>query len=176
VVQKQESATLDAITKAQALRVEMSEREHLAYDLYSASFFQPIADGRFLMLMMALETLIEQQPRSTEVATFVDQLITLTRNAGLPANEIKSILGSLEWLFVESVSQAGRRLVSSLGERRYMDELPAKFFTRCYDIRSKLVHGSHPRPERAEVDLRAATLEIFVGHLLGLPLLDEMSD
>jgi hypothetical protein len=69
--------------------------------------------------------------------------------------------------------QAGRRLAESLGDRRYAEEEPRRFFTRCYDLRSKLVPGYHPRPERGEVDALAATLESFVSDLLAGALRDE---
>lgn len=46
----------------------MTEREQLAYALYSASFSESSADARFVMLMMAAETLIKPQPRSETVA------------------------------------------------------------------------------------------------------------
>jgi hypothetical protein len=53
-----------------------------------------------------------------------------------------------------------------------MDEDVRQFFNRCYQMRSKLVHGEVPRPTRDEVGVRAASLEVFVGHLLGVPLVD----
>lgn len=53
-----------------------------------------------------------------------------------------------------------------------MDESPTKFFTRCYDMRSRLVHGLDPRPSRGDVDKRAAELERFTSHLLSIELLD----
>jgi hypothetical protein len=46
-----------------------------------------------------------------------------------------------------------------------MDQPPERFFSDCYEMRSQLVHGAFPRPSRAEVDARAATLETFTGHL-----------
>src|SRR5215207_4341102 len=66
-------------------------REHLAFDLYSASFFQPSADARFLMLMMALETLLDPQPRPQSVQDHVTQLLDWTKGAALPEAERASI-------------------------------------------------------------------------------------
>ncbi len=45
--------------------IAMSERESLAYDLYSASFSTDSPDARFALLMMALETIIEPEPRDS---------------------------------------------------------------------------------------------------------------
>jgi hypothetical protein len=166
-----------AIRAVRDLGVALSDQEQLAYDLYGASFFfHPSPDVRFVMLMMALETLAEPQERGPEVVTHVDALIAFTHKSGLPDNEIASIAGSLEYLRKESIGQAGRRLARTLGERRYMDETATQFFTECYALRSRLVHGHYPRPTRSEVDLRAAHLETFVSHLLSGQLLNSLSD
>lgn len=161
----------EAIRSARQRGVALSDREQLAYDLYSASFFQSSADARFVLLMMALETLLDPQDRSPEVLAHVDTLLAATRRSGLPDNEVNSIVGSLTYMRKESIGQAGRRLVQALGERRYMDERPTQFFTRCYAMRSQLVHGHYPLPTRTEVDRRAASLELFVSHLLSGELL-----
>jgi hypothetical protein len=118
------------------------------------------------MLMMAVETLIEPARRSDAVRAHVEQLIALTKEADLPNAEKDSVVGSLNWLFDESISQAGRRLAARLGSRNYMGEPPAKFFTGCYDLRSRLVHGHYPRPVFGEVNARCAPLELFVSDLL----------
>lgn len=141
--------------------------------LYGASFFQKGPDARYLMLMAALEALIEPQPRPATSIEHVKRLIKLTHESGLPEPEIKSMAGTLEWLKEESIGQAGRRLAKRLGERRYMDgdETPVQFFTQCYKLRSNLVHGHVPRPTESDVGSRAANLEVFVGHLVSGELL-----
>jgi hypothetical protein len=53
-----------------------------------------------------------------------------------------------------------------------MEESASTFFTRCYELRSQLVHGHFPRPASGEVGTRAASLEGFVGDVLGASLLD----
>jgi hypothetical protein len=173
VVGKPGERLVEMVQAAASLNIAMTEREQLAYNLYSASFSEESADARFVMLMMAAETLIEPQPRSEAVAAHVCELISATETSPLRREEIESIVGSLKWLYSESISQAGRRLAQSFGERRYADEEPRRFFTRCYELRSKLVHGQHPRPERGEVDQRAAALEVFVGDVLAGRLRDE---
>jgi hypothetical protein len=162
-----------AAETARLLGVDVSERERLAYDLYAASFFQRGPDARYLMLMAALEALIEPQPRPTASIEHVEHLIQLTRDSALPDGEVRSIEGSLKWLKEESIGQAGRRLVERLGDRRYMDgsETASEFFRRCYTLRSNLVHGSVPRPSEDDIGARAANLEVFVGHLISGELL-----
>jgi hypothetical protein len=165
-----------AIDHAATSGLRLTPRQRVAFDLYSASFFLPVADARFLMLMMAVETLITLERRSDAARRHVDTLVTATRASGLEEAEAESMIGALVWLGTESISQAGRRLAASLGERLYAGERPVEFFTKCYTLRSRLVHGEHPRPSRDEVDARAATMEHFAGHLISGPLLEGVAD
>ena len=50
---------------------EISEQERVALLLFNASFFPESPDGRFMLLMMAVETLIETQPQSDNVKAIV---------------------------------------------------------------------------------------------------------
>ena len=160
------------IKLAMEVGYRLSPRQELAYELYSASFSQSNADARFILLFMALETLISPNPRDRQVKEHVQRLINETMKAGLRRSETSSLTGSLIWLLDKSIGQAGRRLARSLGDRRYMDKRAPEFFTDCYTVRSQLVHGHSPRPTREEVDTRAAHLETFVGDLLSGPLID----
>jgi hypothetical protein len=159
------SGTFEAVRDLDDLHV--AEQEHLAFRLYAASFsLEPSADARLLMSMMAIETLIEREVRSAGAGSLVDQLMDRVRQAGLPDNEAASLLGAMKDLKQESIGQAGKRLVSVLGERTYLGSSPAKFFTACYSLRSKLVHGSSDRPDRAVIDTHASVLHSMVGELL----------
>jgi hypothetical protein len=154
----------------------LTPAHRLAFELHAASFGSGIADARFMLLMMALETLIDQARRSADVRQHVEWLISETRKSTLDEEERRSLEGSLRWLYVESISQAGRRLVESLGDRMYESMTPVKFFTRCYDMRSKLAHGHVPRPTQEEVGLLAASLQVLVGQLIaGRELIDLLS-
>jgi len=144
----------------------LSEECQVSYDLFAASFGQRSADARFALLMMALESLIDPLPRAKDSRRHVEGLIKTTESSGLAKTEIDSIKGSLSWLLDESIGQAGRRLARTLEPRRYKDEVPATFFSRCYDMRSRLMHGHYPLPTRAEIDARAAPLEVFVADIL----------
>jgi hypothetical protein len=167
---------ITAVYAAIKSRAVMSERDQLAYDLFSASCFSESADARLAMLMMALETLIEPQLRSEATREHVDHLIEETRGSRLPENEVDSITASLRWLRTESIGQAGRKLALRVGNRSYMDEPPERFFTNCYALRSQLIHGHYPRPEWAEVNGRAGALELLVRDLLSIEILDALPD
>ncbi|KOU53610.1 hypothetical protein ADK54_03975 [Streptomyces sp. WM6378] len=165
------------LTQAAQLYDPLDGPERLAFDLYSGSFFQPSADSRLLMLTMAIETLLDLQPRSDAAKAHVTAMIQATEaNADLTPAEQESLRGSLKWLRDESIGQAGRRLARSLEPRTYLGKAPAAFFTRCYEMRSALTHGYVPRPNHHDVDLLAASLELFVGDLLAGRLLTEIPD
>jgi len=151
----------------------LSDQQRLAFDLFGTSFFQKSIDARFLMLMVAVETLLEQSMRSKEVQKHVKELIHLTKvSSVMSSNERNSIIGSLQSLNKESIGQAGRKLVKCLGNRTYGGQKPHTFFTTCYEIRSKLVHGYVPRPTRDDIASICVSLESFVGDMISYPLLD----
>lgn len=158
-----------ALNEARTWGPSLDETRNLAFHLYSSSFFEPSADARFLMLMMAIETLIDLLPREESAAAHVRDLMARTRDARLSDRERDSLLGSLKALLKESIGSAGRRLASRLTPKTYMDLPPVDFFTRCYRLRGELVHGSVPRPGLGEVGQAAAYLEAFVGDLLSQP-------
>ena len=57
------------------LKPVLSDRDRLALTLYHASYFQPTADTRFLVLVMAIEALIEPGPKSAAAIEYVDRFI-----------------------------------------------------------------------------------------------------
>jgi len=118
---------------------------------------------------------MDQRPRTGTVEQ-VDELIRLTREADMPEDDKESIVGSLRHLTNESLRQAGRRLATTLGDRTYLRLEPKEFFVKCYDLRSRVVHGATPFPTREEVGPFAATLEVFVADLLAGPELLEQLD
>lgn len=152
----------------------IDDRERVALELFNVSFFQASVDSRFLLLMSGLEALIAQNPRSEEVGSLVSALIaTVDANTQVSEGEQNAIKQALGQLRRESISQSGRRLVSeSLDGKTYGGIDPAKFFSRSYRLRSRLVHGELPFPSRAEVSSAAAQLEVMLSDLLSVDLLD----
>jgi hypothetical protein len=168
----------NAFEAAAARPREPSPSLEVAYDLFAASFFvtgQP--DARFLMLMMAVEAMLECERRPPVILAHVENVIEATRKLELPADEEihrKALLSALDYQRDESIGHAGRRLARTLGDRTYgLGQTPEKFFSSCYEIRCRLVHPSpHRLPPRDEVDMRAASLQVFVADLLSREILD----
>ena len=151
----------------------LSAHERVAIALYNAAFFEVSQDARFLLNMMALEALIEPGDRSAEARAHVDYLIELTRSSSvLPSRDRDSLCGVLNGLKRESIGQAARALVAQLAGREYAEMQPVAFFTHCYSLRSRLVHGDRNLPSYDEVSCAAANLEIMVSDLLAGELRD----
>ena len=152
---------------AQAIRTGgLSETRQVSYDLYASSVGLPSADGRFALLMAALESMIEPVARSEECQGHVDRLVELTESSGLPERDIRSINGTLRWLRIQSINRAGKELARTLDPREYMGMSAAKFFSEAYSLRSRLLHGNHPLPSWREINQWAGSLEVFVADLI----------
>lgn len=153
---------------------EISDRERLSLELFNASFFQDSEDARFLLLVIAVEALLEPSSRSEAAIEHVENMLTLTRESHLLSKEEKkSIDSSLRWLRQESINQTGQKLADNrLGARTYGGHKARTFFSKCYRLRSRLVHGLVPIPTREEIGLAAANMEVFVSDLLSGSLLD----
>lgn len=164
-----ESVLQRDVQKLVRAELDLKDCVRLACGLFGASFFQPSSDARFLLLMMALESLIQPEDHPAHVQVHVAALIQQTQDAEhLSPNVRSSLVDSLEWLKQESIGRAGRRAVSILGAKLYDGRKPKKFFTECYDVGSRMVHGNEERPNRRQVDQWAAHLEVMVRDLIEL--------
>jgi len=161
---------LDATKLAFSRVKSLTDRERVAFTLFNAASFQKTADSRFMLLVMAVEVLLEPMPRRSEAIQHVEQLIRLTKESNLSSQEKDSMVGALGWLKTESIGQAGRKLANDrLAGRTFDGMTPDAFFMRAYTMRSNLAHGNLPLPTFEEVSATAATLELFVSELLTTP-------
>lgn len=163
---------VDSVRRAHEVASPAKPAELLAYNLFNESLNLDTPDVRFVCLMMAIECLLVAERRGPAALAVVDD--ALHGAAKLPdADPDKaSLIGSLRHLKKQSIAMTGRKLASQLeGLTAYMGESPVKFFNACYKVRSQLVHGDASAPSRQEVDIRAASLEVFVADLLSVPVL-----
>lgn len=165
-----EKVLLYAIEHPQVL----SDRERTSLELFHASFFSKMPEVRFLLLMMAIEALLLPSQRTSSTVTHVENLMRMTHEClTISLEDRTSLLGSLQWLQYESINHAGRKLANDrLGSRTYAEMSAPKYFSYCYDLRSRLVHGRSPYPSWEEVNKVAPSLEEFVSDLLSGPLLE----
>jgi hypothetical protein len=145
----------------------LTEKEILASEIYTSSFFDVSPRSRFITLVTAIEALLEPLKRSDEVETLVGELKTKTNQSKLDKPNMDSIIGSLESLKYQSISQAGRTLVHRLiPDELFNGQSSVDFFTHSYDLRSRILHNGTV-PDKS-VDLRQLTnvMEVFVNRLL----------
>lgn len=120
----------------------LSRRESLALELFHAALFETRPRARLLLLVAAVESLLEPEVRGNQAKLFVDDLIIRTQASGMEKHEVDSIVGALRWLRKESISRTGRSLGSRLlAGREYADLPPDRFFAKVYSVRSALVHS-----------------------------------
>jgi hypothetical protein len=163
-------AFVEAFRDAVRVGWHLSGRERLAFDLFNSAFFQPTPDSKFLLLVMAIEALIEPSARSQEAQEHVRLLVSLTKSAKISEHEKASMLGSIRWLSKDSISAAGKKLAATrLHGRTYAGRTAAELFAHAYQVRSNLVHGNLPYPTVREVSELADLLERFVSELLTSP-------
>ncbi|MCW5198742.1 hypothetical protein VU06_03220 [Desulfobulbus sp. F3] len=148
-----------------------SERERLAYRLFNTALFQPDILATFLFLVITIEALSDYAPRSEAAIAHVDMLIESTKNShSLTKEDSDSMVGALRWLKQESIKQAGKRLVTErLGNRRYAGMIATKYFSECYDLRSRLAHSGTLDNEK--FNKLAPHLSFLVSDLLTAPVL-----
>ncbi len=151
----------------------LNDRERLAFDLYNASFFETSTDARFLAVVTAYESILSPPLRTGTTLKHVEELIRQTEESGaLQQPERESLLGSLRWLRHESITRTGCCAAArELDQRTYMGKTPAAFFRHCYDLRSRLVHGTTPRPTRAEINAALTEFQKFMADILCGPQL-----
>jgi len=146
----------------------LSDREKTSYALFSDSFFASNPSTRLILLVMAVEALVEPQQKSVEAIQYINEFTERIKNAeDLKAEEKQSLQGSLHWLYTESIFQGCKRIINDRLSNAVIDiQAEIKLFRDCYNIRSSLVHGSQPYPSRDEVNAAAAPLEVMVSKLI----------
>ncbi len=168
VLSTSESSFEEVWRKSLTKQIELTEKERIAFDLFNLSLFQNNEESRFILLIMAIESLIQQQKRNENEINYIDKIIEQTKNEkSLENGEKESFINAFGSLKSESISKAGRKLVDEkLGQKKYKNLSAVKFFSECYQIRSNLVHVTSSLPTREEVAPYAAELEVFVSDLL----------
>lgn len=145
---------------------ELDEPSLLACEMYAASQFMPSDDSRFLMLMIAVEALIEANNGPTVQLEAIDELIKHLDGLSLSDDERRSLTQTIAGLKRESINSAGKRLSGTLDGRTYAGKSPKRFFRDCYELRSALVHGNLGRPRPETIQQLIGPLGHFVRDLV----------
>ena len=146
----------------------LTEKQVLASEIYASSFFDVSARSRFVTLVTAVEALLEPLERSDEVKALVEELKTMTQQRSkIDEPTRKSIISRLEELRRQSIGQAGRTLANCLVPNELFDgQSSADFFTRCYGLRSQILHRGTVEDKSVDMLQIANVMESFVARLL----------
>ena len=146
---------------------QLTEKQVLASEIYASSFFDVSSRSRFITLVTAVEALLEPLKHSDEVEALVEELKATTQKSKIDTPTRESIIGSLERLRHQSIGQAGRMLADRLISNEFFDgQSSADFFTRCYDLRSQILHRGTIEDDSVDIWHLANVMESFVAGLL----------
>ena len=145
----------------------LTEKQRLAAEIYSGSFFDVSHRSRFITLVTAVEALLEPSRRSESAQTLVSEIENITRSSDVDNATQNAILSSLQWLRFESIGQTGRSLAKRLiPERQYGGRTSWSFFTYCYQLRSQILHRGGAEDDSADLLGLANETEGFVAYIL----------
>jgi len=142
----------------------------IAFDLFSASRRgSHMADVRLVLLVMAIECLVERVERPATTREHIEKLVADTENnASLEPDERESLANALRGLRYQSTRKAVKSLAKTLNPSAYSEE-PSRLLLEAFDMRNALVHGRR-RPDLERVRQVGATLERMVSDLIAGPL------
>jgi len=144
-----------------------SEKQLLASEIYTSSFFDASPRSRFITLVTAVEALLEPQKRSEQVKTLIVALKAKTLRSKVDKITRDSIISSIENLKYQSIGQAGRILSSQLIPNEHFDGKPsADFFSYCYNLRSQILHSGTIADKSVDIRQLANVMEEFVHRLI----------
>jgi hypothetical protein len=158
---------IDELCKLISTPRRVNSKIRLAIELLTSSYFEKSARSRFLTLISAAEALLEPDDRSDNVKLLIDELRNHAKSWNICDTEKSSILGSLNWLYKDSISQALRKMADNhLSEKTYDSMSSREFIKKCYEARSKLVHTGDVDESKYSIGGLAANLEVYLTDML----------
>ena len=125
--------------------VTLSEKQVLAGEILSVSYFDASDRSRFVTLISAVEALLDPQPRSNAAQKVVERMRKFVEEGDLDESTREAMSGSLQWLKRESIGQAGRALAAHLlGDKMYGGQkrlLGSSVFVMTFVVRSCILGG-----------------------------------
>jgi len=166
IAQKHPGNLLSTVSEELTTLRQITAKQALASEIYCSSWFDIGYKSRFITLVTAIEALIDQEEHSDIVQTFVSEATKQMESSAIDALIKASLRGSLDRMRCESISQAGRRLASSLlSGQMFEGQPPDRVFTKLYNLRSELVHDGAPGKDE-ELRIAANIAEEFTAKLL----------
>lgn len=126
----------------------ISLRNLIAYDLYSSSRFESSSRARFLLLVMAIESLAKQDKRAEDEQALITQLLAIVEESALDKSRRTALKDGLRKFRNVSIGESCRILINEAFVAGVVeDPEAARHFRDCYRIRGQIVHsGKTPQP------------------------------
>jgi hypothetical protein len=151
---------LDEWSGALAEAVQVSETVRTSFDLWSSSRSEGSSRARLLLLVMAIEALVDQAPRPESELNLLDSFLRVVRDNSLPDDAKKRLRNGLSLLKRESVGTSCQRMVVDR-----LGEAAGQTFRKCYRLRNLIAHGGKA-PDARTLSQEANELEPIVKMLL----------
>lgn len=144
-----------------------TEKQLLASEIYTSSFFDVSPRSRFITLVTAIEALLDPLKRPEGVESLVEEYKVKAKQLKIADSERNSIINGLDRLKYQSIGQAGRTLTRRLIPNEIFNGYKSvDFFTRSYDLRSQLLHDGKIADSRVDILQFANAMASFVPQLL----------
>jgi hypothetical protein len=127
---------LEAFAEGYLLAPSLTAKAILALELFSASKFETSLRARFLTMVSAIECIAERSSRSREAVGFIKAIGAQLATASLNEADRMQLRGALRDLEKTSISGSTKEIVG-----RHCGTEGAKFFGKCYQARSELLHA-----------------------------------
>lgn len=140
------------------LNITLSDKDTLALELASSASFESSVRSRFLTFVMALESMVKQEPMNNKVKELIDEFVIeinardLINKASDMENDgekknlenslKQSLVSRIGWLKSESIRSSIRKMVGEyLQGYEYIGLSPEKFINEIYNMRSEITHN-----------------------------------
>jgi len=121
-----------------------------------------MADVRMVLLVMAIECLVERVKRPEPTRILIDRLVeTTVSEESIEAEERDRLANALRGLRYESTRMAVKSLSQTLHSAAYPED-PKALIQEAFDMRNALVHG-RKRPDLDRVRYVGPNLEGWLG-------------
>jgi hypothetical protein len=158
----------DLFNKYSNLKLNNTDRIIRAIQIYNSSNYLSIVNytAKFILLISAIESLIEQTAVSAELALFIEKTQNEVAKIKIEDNEKESFRSQLGNLKRTSIRRSALKMIGQLleGSKLYNGYSPAKFFDLAYDLRSKFVHDGFTKTEY--LDMKHNQLQTFTKDLI----------
>jgi hypothetical protein len=154
------SIFLDRLNAALQAAQQVEDRTRTAYELFASSRFENSSRARFLLLVMAVEAMLDRENRPQTQIDFLVPIVEQVQAMSKSDAAWTLLANGLGELKRESIASAAARQITAV-----VSAEAASDFKKAYGLRSRLVHGGK-RAEPGELNDTSNKLEPTVKALL----------